>query len=350
MNKYINSTKEFFYKLFKYKHDKKHLLLYLSQGLNHGSSATQLLESMADEYDKLNLTVMLEMVEKSLFYMEKEGLELGDAFKEVGLFDPSEALSYAAISKSSPAEALEHINKQNKSKNEFKYAILMLIFPVSIVLSGYLIFMPEVRDFALQMLEPINSVSSKKIPMPAYFEDRSIFAFGLLSILSLGVLANYLVHIGRHKYQRILFKSIKLIEREFILNNFTLLMQLMKSNMSLNRAVEVVLEDTKDPLTKKIFSDTEAAFEAGDSMSSVLEHYLSDYATISYLRSGEHSNQIESSLAMAISHNEILHKKLVAKLIIWMPLAGEMLMTLVLLLPLLDIIMLTTSGAMSFEV
>lgn len=350
ISNFLSSALDSFYIFTQFKHDKKHLLLYLSQGLNHGSSSVQLLESIQDEYRKRNMHVINKMINDSLDFMEVDGLELGESFFKAGLFSSAEKTTYNAVSKASPSEALEHINKQNKYKNEFKYAILMLIVPVLIVLLGYLVFMPEVKAFALEMLEPINSVSKDPIPMPSYFEDRTVFAVAFFSIVLLAFGANSLVGWGRRNNPHALFRSIKLIEREFVLNSFTLLEQLMKSGLSLSRAVDVIVNDTTDPLIKRIFSEIHKRGEMGDSMTSVLENYLTDYATISYLKSGEKSNQLEASISMALSHNEVLHEKLVSKLIVWMPLAGEMVMTIVLLLPLLDIIMLTTSGAMNFTI
>lgn len=334
----------------RFKHDKKHLLLYMSQGLVHGSSNTKLLESMQMEYRKRDMDVMDRMVTIAIDNMEVKGYELGEAFYSAGMFSSAEKTTYNAVSKSSPSEALEHINKQNKYKNEFKYAVLMLIFPLSVVLSGYLIFMPEVRAFALDMLEPINAVSKDPIPMPAYFEDRTIFAVGLISLLSLAFGAHWLVDWAKKNNPAGLFASIKLIEREFVLNSFILLSQLMKSGLSVSRSVEVILENTTDPVVRRIFTEIKEHGELGGDMSDVLDRYLTDYATVSYLKSGENSDQIEASINMALSHNEILHEKLVSKLIVWIPLAGEMMMTLVLLLPLLDIIILTTSGTMNFTI
>jgi len=341
---------ELYYKTFKFNLEKKHLLIYLTQGVKHGSSVAELLESILHEYEKTKMFKMHDMITKTIYYMEEEGLETGDAFFNSGLFTDSEKITFNAIAKSSIDQAFEQINKQNKYRNDLKYAISMLVLPVLFVLLGYIIFMPEIKSFAESLLEPVNSVSTTKIPLPAYFSDRTIFVVAFFSIILISFAFYYFVEWGKKNNPRLVFKSLKLLEREFVLNNFNVILQLMNSGLSLSRAVETINKDPKCVLTKRIFGEAEIEMNNGNSFSSVIEKYLTDYATIAFLKSGEDTNQIESSLSMIISHNEVIHQKTISRLVVWLPMAGEIVMTIVLLLPLLDILNTTTIGAMNFTV
>lgn len=339
---------EYLYSLRMLKREKKNLLIFLSLGLEHGSSPMLLLETKFKEYLGLDNFFMATKIRLALDNMETDGMDLGQSFVVAGIFSSSEALIYQAISKRSPSDALEYINSSNKHHSDFKYAISMLIFPVVAVLIGYIVFMPEIKDFTLQMLEPVNSLSTTPIPMPFYFEDRTIFVLALMSLLGTAGSVYAFVSYLKVKNPKILFKTFKLFEREFIINSFTLIEQLMNSGLSLVTSIEIIVTHTEDPVLKKIYSDVLIDFEEGNSLSSSLRKYLSDNTTLSFIVAGESSNMIEKTVKTSLAYNELLHKKLIAKMLVWLPLTGEMVMTIVLLLPLLEIINLTTSGAMNF--
>lgn len=339
-----------FYEKTKFNAEKKHLFIYLAQGTRKGGSVVALLESIYPEYKKLGLKMMEEKVEKALVFMEEGGLNTAEAFFQSGLFSSTDKTAFEAIAKTSMDDAFEHLISTNKSKNEFKYAIMMLFTPVLFVLMGYIIFMPEIRGFAESLLEPVNAVSSTKIELPYYFKDRTIFVIGFFTILSIAIGANYIVERLKITNPALLFKYIKLIEREFIVNNFTLIMQLMNSGLSLENAVEVIRKETKDPLAIRILGDAQKDAMLGYSFSHTIEKYISDYATISFLKSGEKTNQIEASLDMILDHNKLLYEKTIARLVVWLPLTGEIMMTIILLIPLIEIINTTTIKAMNFTV
>ena len=125
---------------------------------------------------------------------------------------------------------------------------------------------------------------------------------------------------------------------------------MMNSGLSLIDAIHVINVNTKDILTKRILSEVERSMEKGEDFSIALEKYVTDYATIAYVKSGEKTNQIENSLGMIIAHNEHLHEKSIARMVVWLPLVGEIIMTIVLLWPLIDILKVTTIGAMNFTI
>lgn len=339
-----------YFKKVLFKKEKRHLLIFLEQGIKHGASTDSLLSSILPEYERIGLVEMYNIVMRTLFLMEDEGLNVGEAFHKSGLFTESEKMTYNAISKNSISSAFEQILQQNKYKNEFKYAILMLIVPVLFVLFGYIVFLPEIKDFTLSLLEPVNAVSKTPIPIPSYFSDRTIFVVSFFSIIFFSGMFLYLVEYLKKNNPKLLFSFIKLIEREFVVNHFSVILQLMNSGLNLSDSVSVVMEDSDDALVKKILGEALEEMKEGHDLSYTVEKYFSDYATIAFLKSGEFNNQIEGSLGMILSHNKLLYEKLIARLVVWLPLAGEMVMTLVLLIPLLGILQVTTVGAMNFTV
>ncbi len=332
------------------KRTKKHFFIYLSQGIKHGSSISSLISTIKNEYKKIKMFQMYEILKDTLYKMENDGLDIGDAFYLSGLFNESEKTTFNAISKKSINSAFEQIIKQNKYKSEFKYALLMLVTPVLFILFGYIVFLPEVKAFTLSILAPVNAVSSTAIQIPAYFNDRSIFVISFLSIIFISGFIIYLVEYLKKNNPKILFSFVRLIEREFIVNHFSVLLQLMESGLNISDSVEVILKDSNDTLAKKILGDALADMSNGYDFSHTIEKYFSDYATVAFLKGGELNDQIESSLSMILSHNELLYQKLISRLIVWLPMAGETIMTVVLLIPLLDILKTTTVNAMNFTV
>lgn len=346
----INKIKEYLYIKLLFNKERFHLFTYLSQGLRNGGTTRELLESISYEYKKANKLFLSAIIDKVLDNMEQDGMSDGEAMYNANLITYIELQSIETISKSEPYRAMQFINEKTKNNDNFKWAIGMLFFPPLLVILGYLIFQPEIKDMTITMLDPINSISTKVIDIPAYIKDRVFFgtmfssSLIFISLLFFGI--NYL----KNHDPKTLFKIFRINEREFVINNFEILLGLLKSGQSQMRAVEL-LASNSDTISRKIFGEVAEAIREGDkTMYEVFSSYGMDSATISYIRSGEMNNYLIESVEMALEYNRERYHKLSKILQKVMPLTGEILMTIILLKPLLDIITITTVGSLSFEV
>lgn len=343
--------KYYLYKKTKFWNERFHLFTYISQGLRNGGTTKELLQSILIEYQKEKKVYMSKMIEDTLYQMEEMGLTDAEAMQKAGLISIMELRSVEHISKSEPYKAMNFLNNKIKNENNIKWAVGMLFFPTILVLLGYIIFQPELKALTLQLLEPVNSVSKKAIEIPTYFNDRGtfIFYFGLVlaTMFSLFGFINYL----EKNNIPLLFKLFKIKEREFIINNFEIFLSLLKSGQSPMRAIELLSDSNNTFVARKIFSEMKVGLQEGDLyMHETLSAYKVDSATISYLRSGEENNFLIESIQSIVDYNNERYEKLVKILTKILPLIGEIIMTIAILLPLIDIINTTTIGTLNFEV
>lgn len=343
-----------------------HLFTYLSQGLRNGGVTKRLLESMLSEYKEMSVnkrfgrTITLgeycnlqmhNIVLESIRNISINGDSDAEAMYKAGLINSKEFTAVQNISAAEPYKAIEFINDRARDQNNLKFALLMLFFPSIIVLTGYFIFQPELKAMTLSMLEPVNSVSTKQIPVPGYIENRYTFGFFLgLAILSMVTFFSFINYLKKNN-PKLLFKLFRMTEREFIINNFELMVGLMKSGQSPIQAISAIRNGADDEATKRIFSEIEYGFLNGEQkMFEVFKKYEMDISTVSYIRGGEAQNYLEPAVIMALEYNKVVYAKTTARLTKILPLIGEIIMSIILLKPLLDVLMVTTSGSLNFSV
>jgi type II secretory pathway component PulF len=339
----------FIYKSLFLKRNRLYIFNYIAQGLKNGSSFKELIESISIgmKKNKYLYDTLTEILEE----METNGLSDMEAMYKVGFITEIELNSISGISKSEPYKAYEFIIKRSKSQSNLKWGVGMLFTPVILVLIGYIIFQPELKALTEELLAPINNLSTKAIEIPQYFNDRSTFIgyLGLVIGIML-ILWGWIEYLKRYN-QALLFKIFKIYEREFVINNFAVFLSLLKSGTSPIRAIEILSDNKNDILTKKIFENIKKEQEIGrKNLNEVFDDYGMDKATIAYIRSGEDNNALTKSIETALLYNEEKYDKLTKVLTKILPLTGEIIMTIAILIPLIDIINVTTIGTMKFEI
>jgi hypothetical protein len=352
IKKYYNLLYYFFYNLLRFNKDRYSLFSYLAQGVKNGGVTNELLEAILIEYKKSKNTFISKYIEKTLFYMQEEGNTDAEAFFNSGLINFREFKSIETISVDEPERAFVFINERVKSQNNLKWAVGMLFFPVLLVSFGYLIFQPELKDMAEQMLSPVNNISSKKIEIPIYLQDRTMFFTLFIGLLTMMFSFFGFIYYLQKRNIKLLFKLFKIKEQEFILNNFELLLSLLKSGQSAMKSIEILTNnENNDIVSKQIFEEMREGLKTGEvQIFEILSKYSIDPATISYIRSGEMNNYLIESLNMVIDYNKEKYDILTKRLTKILPLVGQIAMTIFILKPLLDIIIVTTTGTLDFEV
>lgn len=347
----IQKIKYLLYKRTLFSSERFHLFTYISQGLRNGGTTKELLQSILIEYQKEGKVYMSQMIEETLYQMEELGFTDAQAMQSAGLISVMELRSVEHISKSEPYKAMNFLNNKSKNENNMKWAVGMLFFPVILVLLGYIIFQPELKALTLQLLEPVNSISKKPIEIPDYFHDRTTFmAYLGLVLVCMFSFFGFINYLEKNNIP-LLFRLFKIKEREFVLNNFEIFLSLLKSGQSPMRAIELLSDNNNTPVSRKIFSDMKQGMQEGDLfMHETLSKYKLDSATISYLRSGEENNFLIESIQSIVDYNTERYEKLAKQLTKVLPLIGEIIMTIAILMPLIDIINVTTIGTMNFEV
>jgi len=341
---------EFLYRKLKFKKERFHLFVYISEGLRNGSTIVELLETIKESYGDKNKYIQ-KYIQKTLYCMEELGDSEAEALYKSSLISLEEKQSIEHIFSSEPYKAMIFLNEKTSNEDNLKWAIGMLFFPTIFILLLYIIFQPELKEMTNEMLAPVNNLSLKKIAVPDWFEDRTMFLSYLTLVL--GVMFGLFGFVSYLKKYNIplLFKIFKIKEREFILNNFEIIQSLLNSGQSLMRSVELLSEQTNDIVAKKIFSEIRSSMQEGDKfMYEVLKKYNIDSATISYIMSGEKNNSVNNAIRSVVNYNRDRYNLLISILSKYLQLAGEIIMTLIILLPLIDIINVTTIGTLNFQV
>jgi len=346
----IKKIENFIYVNLKFKKEREFLFTYLSQGLRNGASSKELLDSILIEYYRNKKYRMIKYLEDVIENMEDFGYSDIESMYRSGLISEIELHSIENIAKEELHKAMDFINTKTRNENSLKWAVGMLFFPSLLVILGYIIYQPELKALTEQLLSPVNNVSTEAIKIPEYFHSRTVFIQIFVGIIF--VMASFFLVIEYlKKYNiKLLFKIFRITEREFVINNFESFLSLLKSGQNRMRAVELLSVKT-DKVSGTIFTDMKTSLREGDvPISEIFLKYGMDPATISYMHSGERNNFLEESIEMILSYNIEKYDKLVKRLTKVLPLIGEIVMTLIILIPLIDIINVTTVGAMNFKV
>lgn len=346
----IYSFKKQIYMKTKFKKDRYHLFSYISHGLRNGATIVELLDSIERDFRAGGQIILADLIDKTIYRMEEHGEEDAIAMFNVGMINEIELKSVQAISQAEPYRAMEFINSQKKNENNFKWALGMLFFPGLLVTLGYIIFQPELKELTHSLLEPINQISKKDIEIPAYFESRWLFIKVFMGMIATMFSLFSIVEYLKVNNPRLLFKIFRIQEAEFVVNNFQILLSLLKAGHSKMRAVEIIAE-SGDIVTKKIFTEIKNEIRDGEKdIYDIISKYGINSGTVSYMRSGERNNTLIESVESIVLYNTERYEKIVKFSTKVFPLVGEIIMTLILLKPIIDIITVTTVGTLSFEV
>ena len=338
------------YREIKFKKDRFLLFTYISEGLKNGDNFSELLKTINESY-KDNNKYIHKYINDTLYFLEEMGESESESLYKASIITFEEKISVENIFNSEPYKAMNYLNAKSSNENNLKWSIGMLFFPTIFILLLYIIFQPELKAMTDQMLAPVNNLSLTKIEVPIWFQNRLIFIEILASVLFVMFSLFGFIEYLKHKNIPLLFKLFKIKEREFILNNFEVIQSLLISGQSLMKSIELLSERDRDIVTRKIFNEIKKAMQEGDQfMYEILKKYNIDYATISYIMSGEKNNGMSRSISSVISYNRGRYESLIGKLSKILPLIGEIIMTFIILLPLISIINVTTIGVMNFQI
>jgi hypothetical protein len=332
------------------KQNKNLILSYFSNGLRRGHNLLTLLLKYKETLDpkQRDETYIISILDKIKNIIDEKGTNTPSILHEVGLLTEKE---YLIISNYNELYiGLDLVLKMNKQKNNFNLAILLLFFPPFIVLVGLFLFQPELRDFAYETIEPINAQSKTRITIPPYLEDRWFFGIFIIIYLSVYLSIMQGIEYIKQKYPHLYFKLFRLAEKEFIVNTFSSIMNLRKSGKSFSQSYLMLSTTTKDTFIKKYYTDVYNETVGGNihGIYKISKEFNMENFNLSYFKVGVLNNDLDNTIETILEYNTEKYDKQVALLVKILPLVGEVIMTIILLKPLIDIIMVTTVDVMNF--
>jgi len=349
MKKKINKIFDYITKITIIRQNKQLILSYLANGLKRGNNLLTLINKYKETLnDNKEEKVIKNILNKINDIIDSQGTNTPDILYKVGLLTEKE---YIIVSNYNELHlGLEVVLKMNKQKNNFNMAILLFLFPPFLVTIGLFIFQPELKSFAYSVLQPINEQSTTMIRIPSYLETRTAFGLSILGFILFYSFIIYSIEFIKKYYPEKYFLFFKLSEKEFIVNTFSALLNLRKSGKSYTQSYKILKDTTKDTIVKKYYSEVYELTKQGkiQAIYEISKKFNMSNFNLSYFKIGVLNNDLDNTIDTILEYNEEKYNKQVARLVKFLPLIGEIIMTLIIVKPLIDIIMVTTVGAMNF--
>jgi len=347
---FIQKIKKYIIKKTIIRQNRRLILSYLADGLKRGSNLLTLIIKYKETLNPKNIEekIIIKLLQEIENIIKTKGTNTTYILYQVGLLNEKE---YLIISNYTDLYlGLEVVIKLSKQQNNFNWAIALFFFPPFLVLIGLLIFQPELKEFTYNALAPINQYSTTRIVLPHYLENRTFFAMGTVFFLMVYFAFMYFIVMIKNFKPLIYFKIFRLSEKEFIVNTFSALLSLRRSGKSYIQAYKILSETTNDKFISNFYNEIYVDGKNGNNkcILDVSKKYNMDKFTLSYFKTGTINNDLDNTIQTILSHNQNIYKKQIARLVKYLPLVGEIIMSIILLKPLIDIIMLTTVGVMNF--
>lgn len=347
-NSLLQNLFSIIYILVQFKKDRNNFFLYMSIGLKGGTNISQLLETYIRENknEDMYFVPYLEKMQKEL---KEEGSKFSEVLRDVGMIDGDEFILFENIN--SAHQVLDYLVEKRKDQDSIRYALGMFFVPTILATIGFLVFQPEVKAWVEEMLLPINQYSTKLIEVPPMFQDRSTFF--LMFLASTGAMLGVIfgLKLLRDKNPRAYFNLFKLGQSEFLVNSLSTVIRLKDAGVTYGVAFRMLSENSVDKTQKMFFKTLNDNFEQGQvSVHQVLRAYGFSKDVISLIKIGELNSNLDATIELAYEHSKKNYEKKIKKMSMYMPLLGELFMTLTIIIPLIEIIAVTTIGTMGFQV
>lgn len=330
--------------------DKFYLLNYIKAISNSGQDEKLSVKNKIYEYRKRQKWFLVFMLEEVKREIEK-GKRFAVALKSAGIINDRE-FHILITSKGRLSLGIDKIIETSSKSHKSKAAFFLLVLPPSIMLLILLFSHGFVKGVLENMLEPIRSAGGTPVKIPDYLIDPTTYTYVTVAyffIMFSIILAYFLIKRFKPK---IFLKIIPIIEEEYTLDILTSLKTIMSGGgINISNAAKALANGEPDNIKREIFSSlVEATSRGKKELSSILEEYNVNYNTISSIKIGEDSNNIDIGLNIAIDELEKRYErdiKLYLKIGMW---GGQLAMIGIAGKPMIDIMLIMSVGQLDFKV
>jgi len=343
-NKKYDQLKKYFFT----KRQKAFILILLKYTEKSGASLrTGIINKIKEARNKKNVLIEYILM-RVLYYMDIEGYKIVDAMFAGGLINQKEK---SILQKSRTfSQGINQITNLDKRKSKLVIYNLMLFGPFYIALVVLLATHSTVKNVLMSMVKPIVDAGGKAPPLPHYMQDPSLYIFYNVAFFTLlfGVLGFY--YYCKYYNLPLYFKVFILNEQEKVLEILENLSSLLNSGINMTDSVKILLDDEKDIVKKKLYSEIYKNFIKGNiELSQIFEYYNVDYSTIGLISTGENTHNITETLKNAkdsLEESYNLYMKIYGKIAFT---GGQLLMGVVIIKPIIDILLYTSIQQLNFS-
>lgn len=332
------------------KKEKFYLLIYIKSISKAGQDEKKAVLSKIVEYSKRKKYILKHILMKVKEETDK-GRRFSEALKIAGIINEQE-YSILNSSKGGIADGIETILDINKKASKSLAGFLLLLLPPGIMLLVLLFTHELVYNVLHDMMAPIRSAGGTPPPIPEYLVDNTSYIifnsiyFGSILIFFSGLL--YFKKRRPHQYLGL----IPIIEEEYMIDILKSLQSLSKKgSLNISNSAKFLLmgqnNNIKALILEKIVDRTSKGREK---ISEVFEEFNVNYSTISSLKIGEESDNINIGFDIAIDELESRYDRdinLFLKIGMW---GGQLGMLGAAGKPMIDIMLLMSVGQLNFKV
>lgn len=332
------------------KKEKFYLLVYIKSISKAGQDEKKAILSKITEYSKRKKYILKYILMKVKEETDK-GRRFSEALRVAGIINEQE---YGILnsSKGGIADGIETILEVNSKASKSLLGFMLLLIPPGIMILTLLLTHGLVYNVLNDMMAPIRSAGGTPPPIPDYLVDNTsylifnIIYFGSIALFFLGLY--YIKKKKPHKYLGI----IPIIEEEYMIDILKSLQTLSKKgSLNISDSAKFLLmgqnNNIKALILKRIVERTSKGREK---ISEVFEEFNVNYSTISSLKIGEESNDINIGFDIAIDELESRYNRdinLFLKIGMW---GGQLGMLGAAGKPMIDIMLLMSVGQLNFKV
>jgi len=330
--------------------EKFNLLNYIRAISKSGKKEDLSIKNKIYEYKRRKKFFLAFILEEVYAHLTR-GKRFAQALKAANLINDKE-YHILITAKGGLAQGIEKIIETSSKSHKSKAALMLLFVPPSIILVALLATHDMVKGVLENMLQPIKSAGGTPPPIKDYLLDPTMYIYvnaGYFSIIILIILIYILVK----KYSpKNFMKILPIIEEEYTLDILKSLKTVTAGGgINISNAAKALANGEPDNIKKQIFQlIVERTSKGKKELSSVLEEFNVNYNTISAIKIGEDSNDINVGLDIALEELEKRYEKdisLFLKIGLW---GGQISMIGIAMKPMIDIMLLMSVGQLNFQI
>lgn len=329
--------------------EKFYLLNYIRAISKSGQDEKKAVANKLYEYKQRKKFILEHILKKVKVEVDK-GKSFADALKTSGIINDRE-FHILRTAKGSLANGIDKIIETNQKSSKSMAGFLLLFIPPSIMLLTLLFTHDMVKDVLNAMMNPIVSSGGTPPPMADYLVSNTMYIFFnsvYFSILIGGIVGMQIV---KNYYPKKYLKIIPIIEEEYVMDILKSLKAITTGGgINMANAAKALStgesNNVKYLLLQKIVERTSLGKEK---ISEVFEEFGANYNTISALKLGEDSNNINLGLDIAIEDIETRYKRDIKFFITSCMWGGQLGMIGIAGKPMIDIMLLMSVGQLNFE-
>jgi len=332
------------------KNEKFNLLNYIMAISNSNQDEKKSIDNQIYTYKqrkKYFLAFMLEIVKEEI----TKGKTFAYALREGKVINERE-YHILTTSRGKLSSGIEKIIETSSKSHQSVVAMALLLIPPSLMLIGLLASHDMVKGVLYNMLSPIRSAGGTPPPIKDYLLDPTTYIVVNIGYFSALISFIVLYFVIKKYYPKNFLKILPIIEEEYTLDILKSLKAVTGGGgINISNAAKALGTGEPDNVKRQIFETiVDRTSKGKKELSKALAEYNVNYNTLSALKIGEDSNDINIGLNIAISELEKRYNRDISLFLKFGMWGGQLGMIGIAGKPMIDIMLLMSVGQLNFQI